>query len=1757
MSVLGHINKRIKSKSNIKLPLNTLINIVCTENVTNSNFVKNFAIMYLEMAYERITEEEQIDNLLSLIKNISSKPASQKQALIHIILPVLTKYKPKGAESPSSLDPYNFQSNSDDARFLLDSFLNVLLYHPELQARQKSLFQQSQEQNSGQQEGSQDSSQQAVQIPSGLSPASVKFVTNDSKAQWALKIADLKLIKIGILQFVNSYVVWPDSLPNDIHFLRFLVLLVASCDSSHEVVSGGEDGLKKLKKIDLESKKVVDGLFSLYQGSNLGKSTNTAQQDLIRQPASATLKYKIMNHLCKSSLATNTFPAMLQVSFDCLYGPTTNSKLQNQGMYFVQWVARMADASKLRPIALVLLSGLLKFIKELDDKETLRGFAYVAVSLLAKRDLSILQSFFAALSTESKNVKISVQEALSNMVEAFKDVETWADTDSIKMIEKILEENVEKPEHQARYCAIKYSINLFPFDHILSRYLCLLASSDEKLEVKEMASNGLSFPDPRSPKLYPNEPEKEIKIPSFNDLVNLIYSKSKQRSINLIEVLQTTRSFGKKYILGYRTDVYMNILKFLRNLIIASADPTSIIDELSFELGGGETTLINPNTRNLVKEWIYHQWIKDQKSSENMDIDNSQASGSLNIYLELVEKGLDNEGIIDSLLQSTAASCLLELISLGPSSLSSSYVNRIKCVIKLEVRNAMAHVLGIVSTSELEQYPERCQAIGELIKEFLNTAKDQSRQISSEYHHGCIIALGYIIGRLSYRYQSNLSSIVPLTLILECLDFIYQDLDSSKQLWLIGASLALGEACRYFHSTSFDNNSIIDKGKSKLEEGPERIFEKIIDKLIKLVKNTKDVKFQEAAIMALGYIVFGNKIYTEKVLSLYYDLAYSLNKQVEVHFTIGESITCIAAGWESIVMEKHLDIADVLTPKIVIEPDVMQNILNKLFNELLPTGKASVKKAICVWMLCLVKFCSKVASKGIGLVYELGDKKVKEQLVDSLVGMFGGKRPKETIENDTQLFDANILGQTPDGSTITTYQSILSLASDMNQPELVYKFMQLASHNAMWQSRKGAAFGFSNIISQAEKELEPYLKDLVPKLYRYQYDPNPRVNETMTSIWKVLVKDPKKATDDYFDIIIKDLLKGLGDRLWRTRESSANALTDLLQGRQIQQIEPYLKDLWTMCFRALDDIKESVRIAAFKTCRSLTKVTVKYCDPDNVSTAEGQKIMDIIMPFLLTKGLVSDAEDVRTFSLKTILKICKTAKTLLKSHITEIVENLLEGLSSMEPQIMSIFHIEKYDVSQEQLENKRLSATKVSPMMEGIESCIDYIDEKVLETLIPKLLQLIRKGVGLPTKAGCSKFVVSMCLKQAQILRQHADAIMRALSGAILDPSSTVRKSYAVAVGYLAHLTTDSTLIKYIEHVKKFYIENSEDSNRSITAISILEMSRHASDELKRIYVEVLPLTYYGMHDSDNNIKKIWVDIWEENTAGSTGAVKLYLKEIIELLTVLLESPSWSTKRQAALTIADVAKTIEQSLLIYMDKVLPLLITGLSGRTWVGKEALVEALTTASVSCKEYFKNNENLPKLNEIAKNNKEYKRHCISLLGKFSFCFTDTIDLYPEVKDFLIELMTGELDPDEMDVDDTKEKPLFFLIKANSALCIGMAWSSKRDIQELGTSLGNSLLSGKNVWNVRLNLLESLEKYIDRLDIKSMEIDENDKIEKILDEETLISIFKGLKDSLSDLKYVAIRTKSLEVLKKILERIKDPQPSISELAKDLKKII
>lgn len=59
--------------------------------------------------------------------------------------------------------------------------------------------------------------------------------------------------------------------------------------------------------------------------------------------------------------------------------------------------------------------------------------------------------------------------------------------------------------------------------------------------------------------------------------------------------------------------------------------------------------------------------------------------------------------------------------------------------------------------------------------------------------------------------------------------------------------------------------------------------------------------------------------------------------------------------------------------------------------------------------------------------------------------------------------------------------------SDLNQPDLIYQFMQLANHNAVWNSKLGAAFGLQSISKTAKVKMEPYLKKIVPRLYRYKY----------------------------------------------------------------------------------------------------------------------------------------------------------------------------------------------------------------------------------------------------------------------------------------------------------------------------------------------------------------------------------------------------------------------------------------------------------------------------------------------------------------------------------------------------------------------------------------------------------------------------------------------------------------------------------------------
>lgn len=381
------------------------------------------------------------------------------------------------------------------------------------------------------------------------------------------------------------------------------------------------------------------------------------------------------------------------------------------------------------------------------------------------------------------------------------------------------------------------------------------------------------------------------------------------------------------------------------------------------------------------------------------------------------------------------------------------------------------------------------------------------------------------------------------------------------------------------------------------------------------------------------------------------------------------------------------------------------------------------------------------------------------------------------------------------------------------------------------------------------------------------------------------------------------------------------------------------------------------------------------------------------------------------------------------------------------------FHVDKYNISQEQLDNARLSGAKNSPMMEGIEHCVNQIDEEVMEELTPRILHIVRKGTGLPTKAGCARFIVTLVMNRRTAFTPFADAYLKALSGTIRSKNPVIRKSYATAIGYVCQLATYDRLISVVKHLKKLYIEEEDEDSKAGSAVTVVEITRFATDRANSIATAIVPLIFFGEHDPEKNLNKLWKQAWENLTSGTRSMVTLYADEILEFVQPLLTSSSWKIKQTAALTIADMCKSSGKGVQVHANKLLPILVSTLATRSWDGKENVLDAFVQLCISVKDTFGTSEREPSLAEVAKilireakrKNRVYQRHALVSLANFSNQFGEQIDLLDDVSDFLIDLC--EMDEAEAmeDEDNDNAKPLLLMIKANAFKAIVSAYRPK----------------------------------------------------------------------------------------------------------------
>ena len=342
-------------------------------------------------------------------------------------------------------------------------------------------------------------------------------------------------------------------------------------------------------------------------------------------------------------------------------------------------------------------------------------------------------------------------------------------------------------------------------------------------------------------------------------------------------------------------------------------------------------------------------------------------------------------------------------------------------------------------------------------------------------------------------------------------------------------------------------------------------------------------------------------------------------------------------------------------------------------------------------------------------------------------------------------------------------------------------------------------------------------------------------------------------------------------------------------------------------------------------------------------------MLSVVLPFLFSSsGLESTSKEIQIFSLSTVLDIIKSGNSkVLRPYVPGMIGQMIGLLSSFENEGINYLHLnsEKYGVTTQQIDDARLIGVKSSPIMEAIERCLDSLDTASMAELQGNLENAIKTAVGLPSKVGASRILVSLSTRQNFIFKSYADGFLRLTLKQLLDRNDTVSLAYATACGYLSRLATDPAILELVDYCReKLYFDSDDERYRVISSTTIYAVSKYAPDRLNALAAAILPFVFVAKHDPVERTKTTFQNSWDENVGGSR-AVLLYLEDIIGLATQYLDSPRWSVKHTSAMAIAEAAESVGNDISATVASVLwPALKRAISGKTWEGKEKVLHAL---------------------------------------------------------------------------------------------------------------------------------------------------------------------------------------------------------------------
>ncbi|KZC10743.1 Proteasome-associated protein ECM29 like protein, partial [Dufourea novaeangliae] len=433
MELLIHINKRIKSRPQVQLPVEALL--LQYQDPAASSFVINFTIIYIKLGYPRMEMHRQANLVPSVLNAIEGKPLSHQDSLMLIIMPVLGHIDiPMDPDKRASL--LGLQDKPYVAKQLINFMLDVLLLP-------YGSVGQTENQQSGQ---AIDWSQ--FPVPLGLSEYSFKRVVGETPPT----AEQLEQTKLGIVKFLAGGF-FPDS---DI----LTHLIVAAADTRFSVANLADLELKKIiNTLDWSSMQLASPLYALFLGTDALATQKEVKPEMKRLPACTRIRLKLLHYLCRVTKAGFIMPPCIQVVFDTLYGYNTNPRLKSMALQFTSNIVQQCSLTPLALVAGVILNGMIKLISEGEESHIVMAYTVIGqlgqrIPSLINKDSSLLRDMFDKLVSTEGELRRAVRDALISVTSAF--VLNKEDETNIALMNDLLSAYIESPESHVRQVYINW-----------------------------------------------------------------------------------------------------------------------------------------------------------------------------------------------------------------------------------------------------------------------------------------------------------------------------------------------------------------------------------------------------------------------------------------------------------------------------------------------------------------------------------------------------------------------------------------------------------------------------------------------------------------------------------------------------------------------------------------------------------------------------------------------------------------------------------------------------------------------------------------------------------------------------------------------------------------------------------------------------------------------------------------------------------------------------------------------------------------------------------------------------------------------------------------------------------------------------------------------------------------------------------------------------------------------------------------------------